>query len=83
MTKTCFSGDLGSIHPRAAAAVGMKRKALRCAAVTVQKLKLISVSLGWIGLLADQQLGFGHRSACNRGDLSTVINLVLAWNVCR
>lgn len=66
MSKTCFPGDLGSAHLRAAAAVGMKRGALRHVAVAVQQLKLVSISMGLTSLLADWQLGFGHRITCKQ-----------------
>lgn len=64
MTKTWFPGDLGNTRLRAAAAVGMNREAWRHVAVAVWKFKLLSISLGLVVLLADQLLGFGHRSAC-------------------
>lgn len=83
MSKTCFPGVLGSTHLRAAAAVGMNRGALRNVAIAVQKLKLVSISVGLTGLLADQQRGFGHGSACRHfAALSHVINTGHVWMRC-
>lgn len=65
MTKTCFPEDLGGACLRASAEIGTNRGALSHLAIVVQKLTHFII-LGLAGLLADQQLGFGHRSACKR-----------------
>lgn len=48
-------------------------------AMAAQKLKLTSISLGFTGFLAAQHLEFGLGRAGKA--LSSIINLVLAWNV--
>lgn len=82
MTKTCFPEDLGGTCLRASAAIGTNRGALSHLAIAVQKLKFISLSWGWLACWLTSNWVLVTEVHASKRALSSLMNLVLAWDVC-